>query len=747
LISDPLNLFSANIFYPYANTLAFSEIMLPQALLMLPLRLATDNPIFAYNTVMLGMLWLNAMAMYLLAYDWTRRAEAGWIAGMVYGLSAYNLGNLAQLQLVSLGWLPLALLFLSRVLAGARGRWAYAFLFAVSFIFQSLASFYYAVLAGLAVGLYVLWAVWVARRKLEDTARNSIPPLAFAVALIAVVLIPFLSPYFQVQRELGFQRRIEDAEPFSASLEQFVQVSPTNVVYGGLLAPDPVVRIGGYPLDVLFPGILALGLAGAGFAAGPRRKVKWFLLAVGLVAFVLALGPRLYLAHGAPTDIVLPYRILYELLPPLRALRAPVRFDALITFALAGLSGLGAAALSARIPPRWSGPMALALVVLVGVEQLAVPAARTVPVPTGGAVPEVYRWLNWQAAGVALELPMMGPSAQGELDISTQYFTTYHWHKTPDGYSGFVPPRRGEVAYEMAGWPSARALALMQALDVRYLIDHGADGACVGRISELPRQVIAVDKQFGETCVYQLIQSLPAVVDLDLQLFVPESLAAGAPFRAFLIVVNRSPSPTAVKPTDEARLAISWDGGREIDTAVKLPLVTSSVSVIPVDLVAPEQIGERMLSVRGDSGLLAGLTAHAQARVGSERVPEMVLPAQVELREEPAPVATRGEGFGVRVRWKPRNKIDAYYSASVRLVGSEGKVANEDRQPSVPTLLWRPETPIDDEFVMQIPAETAPGRYRIELLMYQGDTREAALLLDEQMTPARVVILGTVEVR
>ena len=35
LITDPLNLYNTNIFYPYPNTLAFSEILLPPGLVAL----------------------------------------------------------------------------------------------------------------------------------------------------------------------------------------------------------------------------------------------------------------------------------------------------------------------------------------------------------------------------------------------------------------------------------------------------------------------------------------------------------------------------------------------------------------------------------------------------------------------------------------------------------------------------------------------------------------------------------------
>src|SRR5437868_14636671 len=53
LVTDPLHLFNTNIFYPYTNTLAYSEVLLPPSLFALPFTLAGNNPIFGYNLALL----------------------------------------------------------------------------------------------------------------------------------------------------------------------------------------------------------------------------------------------------------------------------------------------------------------------------------------------------------------------------------------------------------------------------------------------------------------------------------------------------------------------------------------------------------------------------------------------------------------------------------------------------------------------------------------------------------------------
>lgn len=768
LITDPVNFFNTNIFYPYPNTLAFSEILLPQGLLALPLTLATNNPIFSYNLVLLAMLWLDAFAMYLLVYDLTRREEAAWIAGAIYAFNPFNLGNLAQLQLLALSWLPLALLFLGRllserhlpvVISSTRSQSAkadfvlllerirFALLFSLFFVLQSFSSFYYALLAGMAVSLYLVLWLWAERAHLLTSVRRVIVPLALSFGLIAISIAPFLMPYLAVQRELGFHRQVQESEPFSASLKQFVEVAPENVLYGRWLAPNPVVRVGGYPLDTLFPGIAALALAGIGLFSRRASSKSLFIILL-IFSFVLALGPRLYLTHEQSTDINLPYRWLYDLLPPLRALRAPIRFDALINLALAALAGFGSAAFLSRFAQSQARLTALAVVGLIAVEYLALPAALTQTLPVADNIPGVYQWLAQQPLGVVLELPMMGPNAQGELDISTQYFTTYHWQKTPDGYSGFIPPRRGEIAYEMQFFPSPRSIALLRALDVIYLVDH-ASRDCLSSSALGDRFLPAEPNKIDDACVYRATTRQIPPPSLDKRLYVPSQVAAGAPFDGFLILTNRDQEqPYAIKPTARAQVEAVWSDRRREDIRLALPLVTSSVSVVPVSLMAPERPGDFELRLQSVDPLIGKTDTGAFVHVGGEQAREVVIPASVRLNGQLAFESRRGETIPVKLEWLPFNKINAYYSASVRLVKENGeKVTNVDRQPDVPTFLWQPGKSVPDEFSLTVPQDISEGTYDVELIMYQADTDQSVLLLGLANEPTPIVDLGRVIIR
>ncbi len=745
LITDPLNLFNANIFHPYLNTLAFSETMLPQGLFALPFNLAFDNTVLGYNLVLLASFFLAAYAMYLLVFDLTRNRGAAMVAGTIFAFHPYNLGNLAQVQLLSFGWLPLVMLFLKKVLVDSKPRISGCvlrdiFLFALFFSLQALSSFYFAFLAGLSVALYVVW--WLVTNRSYPRIPALIRVLISSI-IIAIIVIPFFIPYLSVQRDLGFQRKIEESEPFSASLKLYAEVSPQNVLYGSLLAPRPPVIIGGYPLDNLFPGVIALVLAMVGVAATKNRE-RWFYFLLLAFAFLLSLGPRLFLTPSIGTDITMPYRWLYDALPLMRAFRAPVRFDALVMFALAALAGWGMANAEWRVARKtFRLHPSVFILPFVALEYLALPAANITPVPTGDAVPQYVRWLAQQPQTTILELPMIASEPGKPLDLTAQYLSTYHWQRTPDGYSGFVPPKRGEIAYEMQSSPGERAISLLQALDVQFVIVHGNQPAAE-RAGDLQ-----LAQQFNGDYVYRVAPRAQDASALSASVYLPNPAAPNAVYFAYLIVQNRAARSFAVAPADELQVEAQWGDGTTQRVTVAMPLVTSSVSIVPMRLNAPPRAGTYRLEFRVTSRAIGKWDLSGNVDVKDEEpARQVVLPARVVLSVPLRSSYAAGNAVDVDLTWLPLNKIDAYYSASVRVVDPRGgKVVAQDRQPATPTLLWTPEVAVPDRFTLTLPRDLAPGEYSVQVLMYQADQGIDALLLDAQFVPRPSITLGTFTVK
>ena len=753
LLSDPLNLFDANIFHPYPRTLAYSELLLGNGLLALPLTAASGNPVLGYNMALLLSFVLSGFGTYLLVLRLTRSPGAGLVAGVIFAYSSYQMTNIAQAQLLTTQWLPFALVSLYNLLR--RPRLRHVGLFVLFFSLQALSSFYYGLLLALAVVAFVLWQLAVRALAHRD------PPAAFgavaghlalAALCCALIIVPFTLPYFQVQRDLSFERTLADNEPFSASLRQYLMVPPNSLLHGRWLPSDDTPIAGGYPVDALFPGLAALTLSLWGMIRG-RGRTRWFFLLLLLASFVLSLGPRLYLAPGQPAGLEasLPYAWLYAVIPGFKALRAPVRFDALVMLSLAVLAGYGVA----TFRKGWI-PILVAGIVLV--ESLVWPAAQAEPVPVGDQVPPVYRWLARQPSGPVLELPMAFTPGGPQLEY--QYLSTYHWQTTPDGYSGFVPPKHGQIVYEMERFPSERSVSLLQGLGVRYVILH-QDRYAPQRWTEMQAALaqvadLALVETFGAGWVYQVQPRAFDPGDLAVDAYVPPSAAAGETFVVYLIVVNHGARSYAIQPVEPIQAEAVWQTpGAQVAQSVPadIPLVISpdgGAAVIPLAIAAPAEPGPYTLSLGEADGPLGPWSATATVEVGPQAA-SAAFPVPVRLEAWSVPdTAAPGDTLPVELVWRALGKIDAYYSVYIKLLAGDGQaVASWDGQPrngQAPTLLWIPGQTIDDTVLLDIPAETPPGDYALEAGMYRAEDLARCLLLDAEGAPLESVNLGTVRI-
>jgi hypothetical protein len=780
LLSDPLHLFDANIFHPYDRTLAYSELLLGNGLLALPVTAVTGNPILGYNLALLLSFFLTAFGAYLLVLRLTRSPCAGLVAGTILSFCSFRMTNLAQAQLLTTQWLPLALLALHALLRRPRPR--HVALFALFFSLQALSSFYYGMMLALAV-LFLVALAFVGRAALRRAGRSPAaarPGRAFLALVVTalfclLMVLPFALPYFQVQGELGFRRALADSEPFSASLRQYLSVPPGSLLARWLPSEEAALP-GGYPADALYPGLVALLMALAGIAAG-RGRARWLYLALLLASLALSFGPRLYLAPGRPAglDLSLPYAWLYAVVPGFKALRAPVRFDALVMLALAVLAGHGIAALNRRTPwaagseratavgrraPARAALLSGVCLLLVVVESSVWPAARAEPVPVGREVPAAYRWLAEQPTTTMLELPMA--FAPGGPQLEYQYFSTLHWHTTPDGYSGFIPPKHGQVVYEMERFPSERSVSLLQALGVEYVVVH-TDRYPTAVWQEMQaslaqRADLAPVRVFGSDQVFR-VQERPAPAEsLSVTAYLPPQAAAGQPYAAYLVAINHASRSHAILPTHQSAVVATWEvpGASAVEElTVDVPLVISpdgGAAVIPLALIAPATAGTYRLSLVAQSGPLGPISTGGQVAV-SDAAPAypapFPVPAQLAAAVVP-PTVKPGQSLDVEITWRALGKIDAYYSVYVKLLDGAGNVvAGWDGQPqggAAPTLLWVPGATVDDRVTLDVPPGTPPGEYSVEAGMYRAEDLARAMTLDAAGLPLYRVILGGVHV-
>jgi hypothetical protein len=219
---------------------------------------------------------------------------------------------------------------------------------------------------------------------------------------------------------------------------------------------------------VLFgAGVLVLSARARERARGLIWPHGAFLIAL-LAAVWLSLGPS-PTSMGRPLELAAPYRVLYDFVPGFDGVRAPARFWMVGLLALAVLGGLGAA----RLARRPAGVAVLALVwalclaearldtfVVNGASQIAgfsAPEPRLRPRDEAGAV---YAEIGRRSADTVLaELPLGLP----DFDVRAMYYSTFHWRKLVNGYSGFTPAAYGRLVAAL-GRPDPSAADVRAAL-------------------------------------------------------------------------------------------------------------------------------------------------------------------------------------------------------------------------------------------------------------------------------------------
>jgi hypothetical protein len=453
LLRNPLALFDANIFHPLRHTLGYSEALVSNALVLLPLRPFTPSPVLLHNVALLLSFVLGGAGTFWLVHHLTGDRRAALVGGLVFAFAPYRFWQIDRLHALSVHWTPFLFLALHAYLeGGTRGR---AAALAATFTAQALAGVYVAYASAVLVALYLLgWLLFPPIRVAGARARvvRAAGVLAAATAVVAVVL----SPYAVVRDEMVIAR-----DPSQVVLHS---VPPAELGRSLAGLPDYVVAKltrgvrGAGTLGLTGGALLAIG-AVAGGRVGPLYG------ALALAALLFALGPVIVLPWGDGTWVPGPYRVLYEALPGFTALREPRRWMGMVVACGAIGAGLGAAVVLRFMRGRRglvaTGALVLLLVLEVGWRPLALEAA-----PDGAARQALYRMLaTAPEAGAVAELPIGGDRAAA---VAT-FWSAYHLRPLVNGYSGFRPTT-AELRRRLRRFPSRRTVAFLRRLGVRFIL-------------------------------------------------------------------------------------------------------------------------------------------------------------------------------------------------------------------------------------------------------------------------------------
>jgi hypothetical protein len=349
-----------------------------------------------------------------------------------------------HLQAHHVEFFPLMLYAFDRVLVDRRRR--DAMLLAAGFVLQSLCSNYLLVFM-----TYALLACALVRWR-EVMHPAAIRELAIAGAISAVLLAPFLWPYYEVSRDQGLIRQASDVTQYNAGWRDYLATggrlhfsSWSQKFYEGRTALFP-------GLTVLILSLIALSDYIWGLA--PNVVRVRMAVAIGVMGFALSFG----------TDLP-GYSLIHQYFPLMSGLRNVARWGWLPLAALAILAGFGVAAIEKRRPAWRYAPIAMGL--LITIEAIRTPVGFT---PFNG-IPAIYDRFAGDPNAMIAEFPFYS-GASVSLNGPYVLANTRYFKPLLNGYSSFHPASFEARGRALNSFPSVEALAELKAAKVTHVLVH-----------------------------------------------------------------------------------------------------------------------------------------------------------------------------------------------------------------------------------------------------------------------------------
>lgn len=456
-------MWESNIFYPNEHTYLYTEHMLGFGLLAWPIIAVTDNPILAYNLLMVLSMTLTGWVMVLIVRQWISSLPLAIAAAITFVTTPFFFVHFYQLHVGAFLFLALAFLFFLRWLRDGEALSLVCFLFFMIVEIASSGNLSFMILPPLAVTV----AVWMALDPTHRTKKRRIH-LGWAACALFAALALFYGSYFLVQIE----RPIGEMMLYSMTLRDYVLVSPWIVEWGWMSPSASSERyffVGVVPFLGILSGIVLLIKR---FRQLPERTQKEaFALAVFLLAAAfLSLGPEIQITDGVPT-IGGPYSLL-SFLPGYQSLRSLGRASIFVLFVSVLLASIGWGSWF----DRRRGLRAWAASAIVGAAVIAeLVLTPFVPIwvekaPAFKDLPPVYHWLEEHRSDYTMiELPI---GKNTFIEGSYTYASAFHGMKMVNGYSGHFPDTFQEAMRIMPLFPSDASIEFLRALNVDLVVLH-----------------------------------------------------------------------------------------------------------------------------------------------------------------------------------------------------------------------------------------------------------------------------------
>ena len=364
LFTEPHRFFEGLMAYGMGDSLFFSHLLLGGLPIYVPVA-ALFGPGVGLNVLTIASPILNAAAATAAAWILLGRWWPAVVAGFIFAFAPIQQEFFQFHTLFMIWWTPLAMMF-----------W---FWFVQRPAWWKVSAAWLCVFIQLATGIYggfiafvtltTLIAAALLSGRLRGLDRQLCLKAAAGTLAAALPFIPLLMGYVGFWLDNQEVRSLNEARLQSAHLPQYLpQVTRSQRWF-------QAVASNFHGTEPVFPAIGPAVLAALGLIAGIARRPRAIAIALGamgLLMFVLSLGPELWWNHEL-TGWSLPYAAAHALIPGFAAMRFTALFATGMVLAMAFLAAIAVDRFYCwRRIAGWKAP--LTAVVLLGI--LAVEFAR-----------------------------------------------------------------------------------------------------------------------------------------------------------------------------------------------------------------------------------------------------------------------------------------------------------------------------------------------------------------------------------
>lgn len=460
-LTDPLNIFNANIFYPNAHVLTYSEGLFAPSLMALPIYILSGSLIFSYNILIFFSFFLSALGMFLLTKHYTKNTYASFIAGIIFSFATYRIASLGHFQNLMIFWMPFGVLFLQKYLETFTRK--FLIYFSLFFIAQVLSSWY----NGAFFAFFILFFLFANYKKILPNYKLLIKHSVIPFFLVILFVAPFAYPYFSFNKESGSAFSIDEVTYYSADLGGYFLPSPLS--YPGKIFSELKITKVRWSENINFLGYSTLVIIGLYFLFWKKDKLSknQKIYGSGIIVFILlSFGPFLHF-FDKKTAIPLPYHFVYSYLPFLRFIRVPGRLSIIALLCLS----IFVALLLQKIQIKnkfFRYSLAAILPFLIFFEGYEPQPSN--PVISMKPCSNAYdRIKNDPSVTGIIEFPLYDNPFETAKYI---FDSTCHYKPIFNGYSGYTPPGYNISGEIVKTFPSKVSIGLLRTLKINRVVLH-----------------------------------------------------------------------------------------------------------------------------------------------------------------------------------------------------------------------------------------------------------------------------------